>query len=350
MRRGLGFLVALLVWSTASAHTTSTGLARYTLDGGDIRERLILPTGDLAPDAGRGLIAAAEGNAEAAETIAEAFRALVAAEADGAPCRMGRIAFAGSRLGEGRVEVEIAYRCAGAPRRLVLRDRLVEVFGEHYRTLAIVEGPVGGREFVFDVDQREVELDLGAPAVSGWLGFLRLGVEHIIGGIDHLLFLLALAVGSGRLLAQIGVVTAFTIAHSITLSLAVLGLAHIPEAVIEPAIAASIAWMGLENLFGAGGRARRWIVTFVFGLVHGFGFASGLLDLEIPRSSLITALVGFNLGVEAGQAMAVLVILPLLAWVRGNSWGKNTLDRLSMALVMVGVLWFATRVFGVFMQ
>jgi hydrogenase/urease accessory protein HupE len=150
--------------------------------------------------------------------------------------------------------------------------------------------------------------------------YLVLGVEHILGGIDHLLFVLALLLivrGGRRILAT---VTAFTVAHSITLVGATLGWMHVPGPPVEAIIALSIAFVAMEILHGLDGRpgltARApWVVAFSFGLLHGFGFAGALEEVGLPQTAIPTALLMFNVGVEIGQLIFVFAFLSLrLAW------------------------------------
>jgi len=153
-----------------------------------------------------------------------------------------------------------------------------------------------------------------------WTSFMRLGAEHILGGWDHLAFLLVLLVASSRILTLLGVITAFTLAHSITLALAALDVVRAPSAPVELLIAASIAWVGLANLLQRGPVAR-WKEAFLFGLVHGLGFATALRELLTGDARRLLPLVGFNLGVEAGQLMLVVAALALL-WI-----GRRALRR-----------------------
>jgi hydrogenase/urease accessory protein HupE len=148
--------------------------------------------------------------------------------------------------------------------------------------------------------------------------YFRLGVEHILGGIDHLLFVLALLIiveGTRRLIAT---VTAFTVAHSITLAAATLGWVHVPQKPVEAVIALSIVFVAGEILHGWQGRpgiTRRlpWLVAFTFGLLHGFGFAGALAEVGLPQKEIPLALLMFNVGVEAGQIFFIAVVLGLLA-------------------------------------
>lgn len=174
--------------------------------------------------------------------------------------------------------------------------------------------------------------------------FTRLGVEHIWTGYDHLLFLFALLLIAPSLRAMLLIVTGFTVAHSITLSAAALGLVHIQPQWVEPAIAASIVFVGLEN-FWKPKPGRRTLVTFCLGLIHGFGFASMLTDLGLPRTQLVTALLCFNGGVELGQGAIVLVLLPLLFRLRRwPVWENRFVPALSAAVVVAGAVWFFQRV------
>jgi hydrogenase/urease accessory protein HupE len=159
----------------------------------------------------------------------------------------------------------------------------------------------------------------GGWAVAG--EYLRLGVEHILGGVDHLLFVLALLLitrGFGRLVKT---VTAFTVAHSITLALATLGLVHVPQRPVEAVIALSIVFVAAEIVHARRGRegmaARApWMVAFTFGLLHGFGFAGALSEIGLPAGHIPLALFFFNVGVEVGQLLFIAAVLSLVALVR----------------------------------
>ena len=127
-----------------------------------------------------------------------------------------------------------------------------------------------------DLDVRESTLDLAHPGPQSWVGFVALGVEHVLTGWAHLMFIAALLLGVTGLWRVLAIVTAFTVAHSVTLALAVLELAVVPASFVEPAIAGSIVWVALENVLAPQASARRWAVALAFGLVHGFGFAGAL--------------------------------------------------------------------------
>jgi hydrogenase/urease accessory protein HupE len=154
-------------------------------------------------------------------------------------------------------------------------------------------------------------------AQSGWSvawEFLQLGIEHILLGIDHLLFVLALLIITQGTLRLVKTVTAFTVAHSITLGLATLGLVHVPSKPVEAVIALSIVFVAIEIIHAQRGRIgltanAPWVVAFTFGLLHGFGFAGALSELGVPSGHVPTALLFFNVGVELGQLAFITVVL-----------------------------------------
>jgi len=329
----------------ARAHTTSTGLAELRAAGPEVTYRLTLVLGELPEDPARRLGAAVDGDPGNVEWVVSALRQKVSVRVDDEACQSGRALLRGSRLGDSRITLEIMFHCRRAPSRLVIRDDWFDLFGEHYRTLARIEGSAGVREVAFLPDAREARVDLGRTPSVPHAGFFWLGVEHILTGYDHLLFLAALLLGGGGALALLRIATAFTVAHSITLAAAVLGLVTLPSRLVEPAIAASIVWVATENAWLGRARARRWLVSFAFGLVHGLGFASALDSLALPPRNLALALVGFNVGVEAGQAVVIALALPLGLWVRHRSWEPRLLRGLSLVVAVVGVLWFVERLF-----
>ena len=191
--------------------------------------------------------------------------------------------------------------------------------------------------------------------------YLLDGVWHIWIGYDHILFLLALLLpavlvhrgqrweGVGRLgpavTEVVKVVTAFTLAHSITLSLAALEVISLPSRLVESAIAASVVLAALNNLRGTIDR-RRWVLAFMFGLIHGFGFASVLTDLGLPQGALVLALVGFNVGVEIGQLAIVAVFLPVAFALRSTVFYRVGVLKLGSILVaLLAAWWFVQRAF-----
>ncbi len=345
LARATVVLFALGFAASVPAHTTSTGLATVTVEGRAVTWRLTLPLAELPQEPARLIARAADGDHASAARVADLLRQNLRVASAGEVCRPGRIQLQGSRAGDDRASLQVAFACNGAPRKLELTDALTEVFGEHYRTIASVTGPDGARsERVFEAGARDAAFDLARPGAEGWSGFFALGSEHILTGWDHLLFLAALLVGAPGLWRVLAIVTAFTVAHSVTLALAVLQLVVVPASIVEPAIAASIVWVALENLFAPGAAARRWAVSLAFGLVHGFGFASALDQIGLSGWPLARALLSFNLGVEAGQAVAVLLLAPLFAWLARRAQARRFANALSILLALAGGAWFVERV------
>ncbi len=178
--------------------------------------------------------------------------------------------------------------------------------------------------------------------------FVPSGIHHILIGPDHLMFLAGLLLLGGTLKHLLLVVTAFTVAHSITLSLAALGLVIPPANAIEPAIALSVVYVGADNLLvRAGGRDTRAWVAFAFGLIHGFGFANVLREMDLPGRALGWTLFSFNIGVEIGQLAVVIVAASLFAWIRSRSEaaGRRLAVAGSVVVMLAGAFWFVQRVF-----
>jgi hydrogenase/urease accessory protein HupE len=193
---------------------------------------------------------------------------------------------------------------------------------------------------------------IAAPSVStpdgnSFFAFLKLGVEHILTGYDHLLFLFALMVVCRDLRSILSVITCFTIAHSISLALATLDIVRLPGRIVEPLIAASIVYVGIENLVRGDSPKWRNLIAFSFGLVHGLGFADALRELGISsgRFGFVVPLVGFNLGVELGQLCVAAVVLPILWHFRRNpSFVRRLVPVCSLAVAFAGSYWMVERV------
>jgi hypothetical protein len=343
-------LVFASVGGPSEAHVGgTTGFATITVEGQTVRYALTLSVDSLEQSgalSGGGPLATAGGS------LADLPGRRVTVVADGAAC----VPLPGTMTppGPGRpsVTATVLYACPAPPRSLLLRDELFRELGRDHHTLANIERPEGREELVFDPDHREARIALagGLPdpagdeaAESGPWPYFRMGVEHILTGFDHILFLLALMLRGGRLGSLLGIVTAFTLAHSVTLSLAVLHVASLPSRIVEPLIALSIAYVAFENMFFRRAPSRRWAVSFGFGLVHGFGFAGALLELGLPRGSLVEALVFFNVGVEAGQAMILALLLPGLLWLSRLAWERRAVAACSAVLFLAAIALFVDR-------
>jgi HupE / UreJ protein len=253
--------------------------------------------------------------------------------------------------------------CGLRPVELAVRYQLLfEVDPTHRGLLQVISG-AGGQAAVLSREAPRVSLNVSAPGRWQQLGaFLSEGIWHILKGYDHVLFLLTLLFpavvryGAGgwepreslrdTTLDVLQVVTAFTLAHSLTLSLAVLGLVHLPARWVECGIALTVLLGALNNLRPVIVR-RRWAVAFVFGLVHGFGFASVLADLGLHGANLALSLLGFNSGVETGQLLIVLAVLPLAFLARHTLIYRHAfMPAGSTAIVLLAGYWLVARMTG----
>jgi len=177
--------------------------------------------------------------------------------------------------------------------------------------------------------------------------FLVLGVKHIWTGYDHLLFLFGLLIVTRNFVSALKIITCFTLAHSITLAIATLSLAHFSSKIVEPLIAASIVYVGIENLFRGDDTKGRWLLAFGFGLIHGFGFASVLRELGVGSNggSIMVPLVSFNLGVELGQIAVASLALPVIWRLRKRPvYLRRWVPAGSAAVAVLGTWWFVQRV------
>lgn len=236
----------------------------------------------------------------------------------------------------------VLYRFAAPPGPLTVRSTLHQVTTPEHRHLTSVTRDGVVQEGLLEAARPAVTLDVVRRSrIATMWSFMMLGVEHIATGYDHLAFLVCLVIGARSVRAVVLVVTSFTIAHSITLALATFDLVALPPRLIESLIALSIAYVAVENLMGQEAVAR-YKVTFLFGLVHGFGFSNILRDMQLPRTNLAASLFSFNAGVEIGQIVFVLVLFPLAAWLQAR---RTPLPRAAVSLTVFGlaVFWFIER-------
>jgi hypothetical protein len=255
--------------------------------------------------------------------------------------------------------------CPVAPNLLVVSYRLFFDLDLQHRGLLRLSHQGATRAGILSADEPEQAFALAH--LSPWdqlRDYGKDGIWHIWTGFDHILFLLSLLLPAvlvphqvrrwkpaprfhAALLDVVKVVTAFTLAHSITLSLAALGLVSLPSRLVESIIALSVVLAAVNNIFPVV-YGKRWLVAFAFGLIHGFGFASVLTDLGLPQQSLLIALVAFNLGVELGQLAIVSIFLPVAyAWRATRLYQPPLLIYGSTAIALIAFVWLIERVFNV---
>lgn len=250
-----------------------------------------------------------------------------------------------------RDAVRLALRIPGdPPGSVTVRAHLFPYDPFHQTFLNVYEGGSLRHQAVFDANAAERTYYRGtAQGVAAVVAtFVPAGVHHILIGPDHVLFLVGLLLVGGGGPALVRIVTAFTVGHSVTLSLAALNILTPPASVVEPAIALSIVFVGADNLLvGRSGRDVRAWIALAFGLVHGFGFASVLREFGLPPEALAWSLFSFNVGVEVGQLVIVLAVAAALALVRRRN--RVAAERVALAgsivVVAAGAYWFVERVF-----
>jgi hydrogenase/urease accessory protein HupE len=235
--------------------------------------------------------------------------------------------------------------------RSALLDRLPPGHRQYLSVCGTQPQPVAERLLSFNADSTTIPLpgtcETAPPIKTAAAGFLRMGISHILTGYDHLLFLFGLLVVTNRLGSALKIITCFTVAHSITLALATLSPVPASSRFVEPLIAASIVYIGLENILRRGEPKSRWLLTFGFGLVHGCGFASALRELGVGAHGLgvVVPLVSFNLGVELGQLCIAALVLPFLWNLRRNPvFVRRCVPTCSVLIALLGGFWFVQRV------
>jgi hydrogenase/urease accessory protein HupE len=353
MMGALGVLVTLAVGllpTRASAHEVGLSRGEYELKGATFQAKIHFARKDLL-----GLVPAVDEDKDSTLSVADLMagrEALQAMARSGVQVRAdGRLCPVESQdarlIEEDGVAVEVRFTCGNEPARVSLELTMLQQLPYGHRHLARAVAGASVVDAVLLQSARTLEVDASAPAKNTTVGgMLWLGIIHILGGLDHLVFLFGLILVGGQLRGLIATITAFTVAHSITIAVAVLGWWTPSSSFVEPAIALSVAYVGVENFF-VKSADRRWLITFPFGLIHGFGFAGALGELAVPRDQLVPALLAFNLGVELGQLAVLAVVLPLLFWARRRDWFLTYGVRgLSAVVVVMGLGWFTMRVLG----
>ncbi len=344
-------LAGLLLFSrSADAHQVGLSRGEYLLTA----ERLDIELGFAHRDIATAFPAIdADGNgdldaAELAAGDAVVDRAILGAlkiTSGGRACPIARVATA---IDGEDATFKARATCPGGSTDLELTFGFLNALPAGHRHLAHVRAGVAEEETIALISKMVVRVDTGKPIAEstreGLGAFFRLGIEHILTGYDHLVFLFGLVLIGGRPRALVKAITAFTVAHSASLAIATLGVWTPSHRLIEPAIALSIAYVGFEN-FLVKDPEKRWRITLPFGLIHGFGFAGALIERHLPRSRLPLALFGFNSGVEAGQLAVLALVLPLVLVARRSEVvRRRVVPALNVVVIVLGLAWLVLRV------
>ncbi len=361
--------LALLVAPRAWAHKPSDSYLALEVDGANIHGRwdIALRDIDYALDLdadGDGKLTWGEVKSHVDEITSYAIARLTL-RAQESTCKIesdkGALAVASHSDGTYAV-LSFEARCTEEPRALGIEYQLFFDIDPQHRGIVRIDAAGTSRTHTLSTREPKVTLDLGSTGKMRQLGaILREGIFHIWQGYDHILFLLALLLPSvlrrdegqwepvpalkPALLDVLRIVTAFTIAHSITLSLAALGIVTLPSRLVESAIAFSVILAAANNLRPIL-RQDRWMAAFLLGLMHGFGFSATLMDMGLPRSNLLLTLFGFNAGVEVGQVAIVCVFVPLAyAARRTTAYRRVALVAGSAVIAVVATIWLVERAF-----
>ena len=364
------FFLALLAAAPAYAHKPSDSYLILHADGRTLRGQWDIALRDLeyaiGLDAdGDGAITWGELKSKQAEVDAYAL-ARLALRADGGDCRLQPVEHLVDDHSDGAYAVlRFAAECAAESFKTVeVEYSLFFDLDPTHRGLLRVERGGDTTTGILSPERPRLEVSAeGRSKLRQFADYVREGVWHIWIGFDHILFLVSLLLPSVFLLRErawvpaerfrdafwdvFKVATSFTVAHSITLSLAALSVIALPSRLVESTIALSVVLAALNNIWPLV-HGRRWAVAFGFGLIHGFGFASVLTDLGLPRDALLLALVGFNVGVELGQLAIISVFLPLAFALRATAaYRRVVFVGGSAAIVLIAAVWLVERAFDV---
>jgi hydrogenase/urease accessory protein HupE len=348
----LPFVLMILAAASAFAHDPGLSAVDVRIDGNNAVARLTFARDEIAMiapmDADRdGRITQSEFDAARGrlESLAKESFALSVNGKGAAPS-----AVAAGLDDSGAIHFDLEFSLPQGS-GLALRSLLIGKLARGHRQFLALRDARGDiqAQRMLDASNNSFELDLAALQNSqsrphAFWGFFPLGVEHILLGFDHLAFLFALLIAGGTIREAAKIITSFTVAHSITLALATLEAIIIPANVVEPLIAASIIYVGLENILRRKIESR-WMLTFAFGLIHGFGFASALKDLGVGAGvKAVAPLLSFNLGVEIGQVAIAALVLPLIWKLRRHPrFAIRYAPACSVMVALAGVYWLIER-------
>lgn len=368
MTRLLALLLATfatLAASPALAHTLSVAHVDVTLPAsGPARVEIDIALRDIALtfplDANRDDVVTWGELSAIRKPLTDWVRANVELSTSAGACALTPTGLATRRYDDGGyATVQLSAECPSTAHLKVHYGLLFDRDPQHRALITVRQGQTVATAIARD-DLQTVAV--GSESSNAFADFLREGIHHILIGYDHLAFLISLLLTAALVRVRthwepvrrlrdslghtLGIVTAFTVAHSITLSLAALGLVTPASRWVEASIALSVLLAALNNIFPVVDK-RLWVLGFSFGLIHGFGFAGALGELGLPRGQRLVALVSFNLGVEIGQLAVVALVLPVLYLIRRQRWyPRLAMPLLSIAIAVLASYWLVQRLSG----
>ena len=335
-------VLCLLQTRAAAAHQIGLSRGQYTVHSDAVEARLAFDGDELGittsdpPRAGTLALASREAHAAVQARIVDHIGVRDQRGA-GCPGTLEGL----EPLDKGGVALRAAFRCSGSLDSSSVELAFWSALTPGHRHLASAGGP---SEQLLYRERPQLELKAAEPAPLSAFAWVQVGVEHILGGYDHLLFLLALVLVTASLRTLTATVSVFTLAHSVTLALSTFQLFSPPPSLVECAIALSIIYVGLENLTARASRPR-YPIVFAFGLIHGFGFAGALAELGLPAARTPAALFSFNVGVELGQLAVLALAFPAIRALSRIRWFvPRGVPALSLCTAMAGLVWFVERV------
>lgn len=268
--------------------------------------------------------------------------------------------FADSQLIEGSLEksdieminekpfavINLIYTMEHKPQKLVMEyNMFMDDSDPSHANFATIKMDGKQQEKILTFESRELEIGELSLLQNG-KQFVVLGLKHIFTGYDHILFIISLLFGAKTFRHILSLVTAFTIAHSITLALATFDIVQLPSRFVESAIALSVVYVALMNIFNKDSKHQPWL-AFAFGLIHGFGFAGILSEMRLDTNHMAASLLSFNIGIEIGQLIIVSLVYPLILWIKKLTLKpiKWVIPGTSAAILAFGLVWFIQRAF-----
>ncbi len=352
--RARPFPALLAFWLLFACCSLKPASAQAHVSIGSVSHSIIIVRGDtvsyylnLSPEAARLLRQEVDPNSP---DFKDYFASELSVKTWDSDCRLAQVDQAPSEK-NGNWIVSLLYRCPKEVKDLTITSTLfLDLDDRHmqFARLAPPDNPAKPlREAVLNASNSTFHIpDVrtgGSASGDRALSFFKLGIEHLLTGYDHILFLLTVIIAMS-LVDTIKAVTAFTVAHSLTMALAFLHLVSLPSSVVEPLIALTIIYVSVENVL-ANNISKRWLLTGLFGLVHGLGFVGALKAITVSRDELLLSLFSFNVGIEVGQLLIILLSMPVLRYLRSRAWDRRFCRGFSQAAAALGTLWLIQRVF-----